>query len=213
VDIKEYAKSIENRLLQEVAKCQSIFQLLNETFRTDRLYQIETAKPFFNTIYIIMVDYLCIHIIKLFDPAKSGKNKNFSIAYIEENIPSIKQIDKNARSLECVKKYRNKYLAHCDISTDRAVSASYKVLKFALSRLLRTLHNVRQEVADTIHHNDDKHCLQQEIILDRRYSGFNELVYYGSYIVANKKNPNTCPFEISNMNDTVRNWHKEQREK
>ena len=105
----------------EIFQCKFLVQVIDGIFYEENFPLLESAKPFFNDMYAIYVDYLVLKVIRLFDPKESGRNnKNLSLAYICDIIEindssKLKNMqEKISKQQKKLKTYRDKYLGHFD---------------------------------------------------------------------------------------------------
>lgn len=111
----------QKRFMQEVGGCQVMLQYLEEIYSGNNKDLLNQAPHFFMNIYDLLVNNLCLKTSRLFDPAKSGKNKNFSINYLR-NLRGVGDISFNSQqeiSFKNIRSYRRQYLAHNDLKKER----------------------------------------------------------------------------------------------
>lgn len=196
---------IEKRFENEVYWYQLTYQMLDECiFHPDKKYILEPAREFFNRLYMILVDYLCMRIIRMFDPAQTlqGKNQNFSLERVQWHIEGIHTKTECKDAIEKIKKYRNKYLSHSDLDTSNSDFPPYKDFKESIKSLLEMLH----DNLDVIRRYNGQDAERGRYTPSHHQSDFIRLISFGSFLHSKWYDP-----EYRDLIQDYIKWHDEKR--
>jgi hypothetical protein len=197
-------KEIQKRFEQEVYWCQLAYQMLDECiFHPDKKYIFEPAREFFNRLYMILVDYLCMRIIRMFDYAKQRSNENFSLEKISQCIEGIHTKIECNDALKNIKNYRNKHLSHCDLYASNNDFPAYKDLKKSIKALLEILH----DNLDVIRKYNGNNAERERYIASHHQSDFVQLLSFSSFLHSKWHDS-----EYRDLIQEFTKWHDTQRE-
>lgn len=105
----------------------------------------------FGILQLALIDSIFIGIARLMDPAKQGSNENLTIEYLvkhnsleqDENVSKALGLAKPLYEASNIKVYRNKMLAHSDLSaTLGALSISTNITSEKAIKLWEAMYNV-----------------------------------------------------------------------
>jgi hypothetical protein len=196
------SKQIQERFEQEVYWCQLTYQMLDECiFHPDRKHIYEPAQEFFNQLYMILTDYLCMRMIRLFDPAKVDGKDNFSLKQIAEHIDGI-DTEIEEELFKKIKNYRNKHLSHNDLDSPRSTFPAHKNIKDSLESLLQILHNN----LDVIRKHNGIDAERIRYIQSTVQSDFIQLISFGSFLHSKWREP-----EYREVIKDCIKWHDNKR--
>lgn len=197
------AKEIEDRLFQEIIHCQVVMQYLNDLYSPQNHHILSIATGYFNSLYVIKIDYLTAKLMRFFDPEKSAGKENFSIKKIHDLLPKLKlrNYSKDDTILK-LKNYRNKYLSHNDFKKSRNSFPSYFNIKQDLEIAISYLFDALDEIRNYNGQQDTQLIREVSTHHDSSYYG---LLRYGAYINAHKQDK-----DIRNLIKKSWEWHKEQ---
>ncbi|WP_422026778.1 hypothetical protein [Pyruvatibacter mobilis] len=196
---------MQERFESELYSAQIIFQILDECIFDEKIkYRIKHARPFFNTMYVLIVDSLCARIIRLFDPATQGRNgmhENFCVDRVEKVVGKsvIKDADKFA--IKALRKYRDKHLSHADLKTSTEELPPHQEINNLISIAIDALHRVN----DTILIHNGNTDTRGRCVVTRTTAQFNEIMTYGAFLIEHKDSD-----EYRSVLQEFHEWHREK---
>lgn len=115
-------EDVKKRLWRELARSQMTLLYIEELYCVANRDYLKQAVVFFNDMYGIMVDDFVLRIIKLFDPAKTDRQENFTLCSAL-NLNDVGQLNLSQDEEDAYKRLkvlRHKCLAHLDRRTEKA---------------------------------------------------------------------------------------------
>lgn len=180
----------KNDLLNELFFIIKIRNYLNNLYKEKNYKYLNECRGFFKDIHILLIDSLVLRVVRLFDPATSGrdgKNQNFSydrlIKYIEDsNLKEILNSKKNQikSEINTLKQYRHKCIAHKDlyIKTKEDLGLTSKIIEDHCNELFNVIHCL-------YNYFDSSKETSRELISNSSVTLLN-LISIGSYVWNNK---------------------------
>lgn len=195
--------------------CQLHLQYLDEIFKED-YYQVSSIN-FFNFLRETMIDSLLLKVVRLFDNHEMGKYKNFTLENIitSEHFEFSSQLKKDIevalgeikKSLEELKYYRNKKIAHIDYNEVSDNIHSYKIKIEHIEKCIKVLHEARNKLRKDLEKNE---LYTKVIDSSAGVMSFLHILSLGSFL-EEQFEKNTS--EIKDIKKSYIKWRQEKRSK